>query len=164
LLEATAQAAEVREVAVVRDGERAVRVVDGEGLRVLEAALPRGRVAHVADRRRALKPLEHALAERVLHEPERAVRVDALAVGADDPAARLPGMLERRQAEVGEVGRLRGAPNPENPAFVVEVVVVASHGPRDVALALLRVPRAVPLARLEFGRYDAPRARTHCMV
>ena len=48
-LELGAELFGVREVAVVADRERAARVVDGDGLRVLDVRAAGRRVAHVAD-------------------------------------------------------------------------------------------------------------------
>ena len=53
LHEHVAQLLRVHEVAVVADRDLAVRAVDENRLRVLQAALARGRVAHVADGARA---------------------------------------------------------------------------------------------------------------
>ena len=57
-LESFAQRFGVGEVAVVGDGDRAARVVDGDRLRVLEQRAARGRVADVTDRDVAPQSLE----------------------------------------------------------------------------------------------------------
>ena len=104
-----AQLAGVDEVAVVRDGDLAVRAVDQERLRVLELALARGRIARVPDRDVPGQRLQRLLVERFGHVPHRARDAQLLAVGAADAGALLAAMLERVEAEVGEVGGLRDA-------------------------------------------------------
>ena len=75
-LELGAELLGVGEVAVVADGERAARVVDGDGLRVLDVRAARGRVAHVADGDAPGQLAELLLREGVLDEAHRAVRVE----------------------------------------------------------------------------------------
>ena len=59
--ELVAQLARVDQVAVVGDGDLAVRAVDQDRLRVLELALAGGRVARVADREVPGQRLERLL-------------------------------------------------------------------------------------------------------
>jgi hypothetical protein len=106
----------VGQVAVVADGQRAARVVDGEGLGVLDVGAPGGRVADVADGDAPGELGELVLREGVLHEAHRAVRVERLAVGRDDAARLLPAVLERVQTEVGHVGRLGMTEDAEDAA------------------------------------------------
>ncbi len=115
-LEALAQLGVVGEVAVVGDGDRAARVVDGEGLHVLEVRAARRGVAHVADGGRAGQRREILGAEDGLDEPHGAVGEEPLAVAGDDARGLLPAVLERVQPEVGEVRRLGVPVNPEDAA------------------------------------------------
>ncbi len=123
LLELLAELVGVREVSVVADGERALGVVDGERLRVLDVRAAGGRVADVTDGDAARQLREVLLAERVLDEAHRAVEVELLAVARDDARRLLAAVLERVQAEVREVRRLGVAVDAEDAALVAEMVV-----------------------------------------
>jgi hypothetical protein len=124
LLELFAERVGVREVAVVADRERALCVVDGERLGVLEVRAARGRVPDVTDRDATGELREVLLAERVLHEAHRAVEMELLAVGRDDARRLLPAMLKRVKAEVREVRRLDVTVDAEDAALVAKMVVV----------------------------------------
>src|SRR5262249_45832316 len=88
------------------DREVAVRVLDGERLRIAEVRRARGRVAGVADRRLARQLLEGGAVEDVGHEPGIALDVERPAVGRDDPGRLRTAGLERVQTEVREVRSL----------------------------------------------------------
>ena len=120
--EFVAQLLRVDEVAVVADGDLAVRAVDQEGLRVLELALSGGRVADVPDRRRPEQPGEGPLVERVRDVAHLARGAEPLAVARDDAGALLPAVLEGVQPEIGEVGRLGMVVDAEDAALVAELV------------------------------------------
>ena len=124
---AVAQLLGVGEVAVVADGERAARVVDGEGLGVLDVRAAGGGVAHVADGDAPGSARQLVLREGVLHEAHRAVGVELLAVGGDDAGRLLPAVLERVQPEVGEVGRLGVAEDAEDAAHARASVAPAAR-------------------------------------
>ena len=113
----------VHEVAVVRDGERAlVRVVD-DGLRVLEERLARRRVPHVADRRGAGQAGEPCLVEDVGDVAHLLLDGHALAGPRDDARGLLPPVLHRIEAEVRQVRGVRVAEDAEDPALVPELVL-----------------------------------------
>ncbi len=76
----------------------------------------RGAVAHMADGSIAGKVLQRRLAEGVLHQAERAMGEEAAAIGRDDARALLTAMLQRMEAEVGEVRSLLRAPDAEHTA------------------------------------------------
>ena len=75
--------------------------------------------------------------EDVLNEAEPTVREERRSVGGDDARRLLSPMLERVETEIGEVARLLGAPDAEDAALIVKMVVVAhargSCGRRDGA-------------------------------
>jgi hypothetical protein len=127
----------VDEVAVVRDRDRAPRVLHREGLGVLEVRGARRRVADVADGGAALQPREHVRREDVRDEPHLAVDVEALAVGGDDPGRLLAAVLERVEPEVGVVRgvlELAEGPDPEDSTLFLLLVEdgVVPHGRRGV--------------------------------
>src|SRR6185436_5224241 len=62
------------------------------------------------------------LVERIGHVAHRAGRAHALPVGGDDAGAFLAAVLQRVQAEVGEVGRFGVAEDAEDAAFVLELI------------------------------------------
>ena len=135
--ELVAQLARVDEIAVVRDGDLSVRAVDQERLRVLELALAGRRVARVADGRCGRQRLERRLVERLgdlAHAARTRIR---FAVGGGDAGALLAAVLERVEAEVGEVGGLGMSEDAEDAALVFEFV----H-PSPPAAAALAAPAA----------------------
>src|SRR6266704_1323693 len=79
----------------------------------------------MADGGLAGEALEYLLgAEDVGHEPHALVGVEAEPVGRDDAAALLAPVLERIEAEIGQVGRLRVVVDPENTAFFFWLVKI----------------------------------------
>ncbi len=142
----------VRQVAVVADGERAARVVDRDGLGVLDVRAAGRRVADVADRDATRELGELLLRERVLHEPHGAVRVERLAVGRDDARRLLPAVLQRVKAEVGHVGGFGVAEDAEDAAFVAEVVVL-----QELASRPWRGPGAPRRMRMRTTRHPGHR-------
>ena len=119
--ELVAQLAGVDEVAVVGHGDLAVGAIDQEWLRVLELALAGRRIARVADSDMPRQSLERVLVERLGDLPHRARNPELLAVGRSDAGALLPSMLERIQAEVGEVGGLGMPEDSEDAALVFKL-------------------------------------------
>ena len=110
----------------MRDRDLAVGAVDQERLRVLQPALTGGRVAGVADRQMPGQPSSARFVERVGDLPHRPRDAHLAPVGGDDARALLAAMLQRVQAEVGEVRRLGMPEDPEDAAFVFEFI---EHGP-----------------------------------
>ena len=120
--ELIAQLARVDEVAVVRDGDLPVRAIDQDRLGVLQPAFASCRVSRVTDRDVAGQRVQRALVERIGHVAHRARYPDQGAVGGRDAGALLTAMLQRVEAEVGEVRRLGMAEDPEDAALVLELV------------------------------------------
>src|SRR5687768_4605037 len=65
------------------------------------------RITDVSNRGRPGQAGEVGRREAVVHEPHRAVRVKALAIGGNDAGRLLTPVLQRVQSQVGEFGRLR---------------------------------------------------------
>ena len=124
----------VHEVAVVRDGERAlVRVVD-DGLSVLEERLARRRIPHVADRRGAGQAGEPCFVEDVRDVSHLLLDGHALARPRDDSGGLLPPVLHRIEPEVRQVRGVRVTVDAEDPALVAELVLRLFLGsPRHVS-------------------------------
>ena len=86
---------DVQDLAVAGDrGELAVRGIDEERLRVLDAAGSGRRVADVADRRRPCQLAQVLLVEAVGDDPHRAMAAQLVTVGGHDTGALLPAMLQ----------------------------------------------------------------------
>src|SRR5262249_10097684 len=115
-LELAPELGRVHEVTVVRQRDRAVRVLDGEGLRVLHRRFARRRIAHVTDRQLAGQVLELRVAEGLGDEAHLAPGGDAVSVAGGDPRGLLPAVLEGVESEVGEVARLRVTVDAEDAA------------------------------------------------
>ena len=115
----------VDDVAVVADADLAVHAVDDDRLRVGQLALAGGRVARVADGDMAGQRRERLLVEDVVDVAHLADRADAGAVRRRDAGALLPAMLQRVEAEIGELGGLGVAVDAEDAALLAELV---EHG------------------------------------
>src|SRR4030095_3795333 len=101
--------------------------VDGLGadrLRVAQVRAACGGVAHVADGAMAGQALEPVAAEHVRPPAHRLLHVEAVPVGGGDARGLLPAVLQRVEAEIGDVGGLGMVPHAEEPALVVELVAV----------------------------------------
>src|SRR5205085_4878998 len=110
------------EVAVVADGDLAVLAGDEEGLRLAYGDLAGGRVARVADGRRAGQSVQTLLDEDLGDQAHRALRAQQRGVGGDDAARLLPAVLQLVEAEVGHARGLGVAVDAEDAALVVETV------------------------------------------
>ena len=124
-LQLVAELAGVGQVAVVGHRDGPPMAVDEIGLGVSGHGVARGRVPRVADGPVALDRVQGGLVEHVVHEAHALVHAQPPAVAAaDDPRRFLAPVLLGVEAEVGEVGGLRMAVDPEERAAIVEAVVV----------------------------------------
>ena len=112
----------VHEVAVVADGDLAVRAFDQDRLRVLEPAVTRGGIPHVAHGARSGQPRERVLVEAVGHVAHRLVGDQPRAVRGGDTGALLPAMLQGVEAEIRQVRGLGVAVDAEDAAFLAKLV------------------------------------------
>src|SRR5215204_5429898 len=136
----------VREVAVVAEGEARVahRAVDGLG--VAPAARPGGRVPVVPDGEVAFERGEASLVEHLGHEAHVLHDGDRLAVADGDPRRLLAAVLQREQAQIGQVShRLPGGVDAENTARVAET--------------LLHLPTSMPYLCSPSGNFHSWRTR-----
>ena len=131
-LEPAAQLVGVHEVAVVRDGERALGPLDHERLAVLEHGRAAGRVAVVADGEAAPEAAQDLLVEDLRHVAHAAVADEGLPVRGHDARRLLPPVLEGVEAQVRERRRLRMAEDADHAALLVELV---EHPPAAFTLA-----------------------------
>jgi hypothetical protein len=104
--------------------EGADRALEHERLRVLDARLPRSRVAGVPDRRVARQPGERRRVEVVGDQPHGLVHLDLPGIERGDARRLLSAVLQGMDAEVGDVRRLGVPEDAEHAALVVELVVV----------------------------------------
>ena len=132
----------VDQVAVVAERDRAVGGGAERRLRVLPGAGTGGRVARVPDREVALERVERGLVEDLRDQPHVLVDQDLAAVADRDPGGLLAAVLQRVEAEVGQLGDvLAGRPDAEDAAGVlgalllrVEVVVEPTVAPTPARL------------------------------
>ncbi len=122
VLQFAAQRQAVRQIAVVTQCHVAVVEAEDERLDVVDAAGTGSGIAHMADRPVSLQTFDFAFVAEHLGQQTRAAMTDEMTVIVGDNAgAFLTTMLQRVQAEVGESGGVRVAPNAENTAFLVDV-------------------------------------------
>ena len=131
MFELAAQLERVRQVAVVRQRELALVAVDHDGLRVDQRRIAGGRIARVADGRGAGQVRDHFRRENLLHVAHGLVHVQVRAVGRGDASRFLPAMLQRVEAEIGQLRGLGMAENAEDAAVIVEVIVRRGCGFRS---------------------------------
>ena len=159
--EVAAQRQAVGQVAVVGDREAAAVELGEERLDVAQDRLAGGRVAHVADGREALQPLDRgAVREAVADEAELALEMEDVAVEGDDAGRLLAAMLEGVQAERGDRRGVRVAVDAEDAAFLaqgvaIEVEVVGAAFARRTRPATFQT---VQTSSLSSGRARAPKA------
>ena len=120
--ELVAQLAGVHDVAVVADGDLAVRAVDQDRLGIRELALASRRVTDVTDGQRPGQVRQLVVVERFGDVAHRPGHTHVPNVGGGDAGALLPAVLERVQAEIRHVGRLGVAEDAEDAALFPELV------------------------------------------
>ncbi len=109
----------VDQVAVVSQGNRAVREFAHEGLGVDEGARSGGGIADMADGEGIAQPLQDAvvLAENAGDLSHAGVALDAIAIAGGDPGGFLAPMLKAVQSEIGFFHGFRIPVDSEDPAF-----------------------------------------------
>ena len=113
----------VGEVAVVAERDFALVAVDHDRLRVEQRFVSGGGVARVADGEIAGKICEDRRGEDFFDFAHGAVEMELGAVAGDDAGGFLAAMLERVEAEVGELRGFFVAEDAEDATVVVEVIV-----------------------------------------
>ena len=112
----------IDQVAVVRDGDRAFVRLHQDGLRIEQRGIASRGVARVADGQSAAHLREHIFGEDVGDRAHGLVRARGQAVGGDDAGRFLAAMLQRMQAEVSQLLRLRVREDRDHAALVVKFV------------------------------------------
>ena len=129
LVEPFAERHRVRQIAIVRDREATLGKLGEQGLDVAQGGVAGGRIAVVPDRDPPDQLAHHRVAVEIARNmPHRAVGMIIAAVIADDPGGFLPAVLERVEAQRDEARRLVGAPDREDPALLVKVIVIERVG------------------------------------
>src|SRR5882762_5679693 len=123
MLELAAPFGGVGEIAVVAEGDFAFVAVDHDGLGVEQRFVAGSGVARVADGEAARELREHAGLENFFDFAHGAMDVQLFAVARDDAGGFLAAMLQRVEAEVGEVGGFRMAKDTEDTTLVVKMIV-----------------------------------------
>ena len=97
-------------------------------LRVLPGGAAGRRVPGVPDRDGALQRLQRALVEDLRDQAHVLVDEDLVAVADRDAGGLLPAMLQRVEAEVGELrDLLAGGPDPEDAAGVLRPLLAGEY-------------------------------------
>ena len=131
LLQAGANFQRIGDVAVVRQRDLALVALHHDGLRVEQRRIAGGGVARVADGQRAGKLRQHVGGEDVGDQPHGLVQLQLLAVGRGDARRFLPAMLQRVQAEVGELGGLGMAVDGHHATFFAQFIGCNQHRSPD---------------------------------
>ena len=135
---AAASSCGVDQVAVVAERDRAVGGRAERRLGVLPGARAGGRVAAVADREVALERRERRLVEDLRDQAHVLVDQDLAAVADRDAGRLLAAVLQRVEAEVGQLGDvLARGPDAEDAAGVLGALVVRIEGRGQPAVATL---------------------------
>src|SRR5207244_12099144 len=99
----------------------------------------------VADGAMPGQPAQALGMENVGHPPHRLLGVERVPVGGRDARRLLASVLERVEAEIGDVGRLWMVPDAEEAALVMEPVVVTPCGAQSRSSKRVRCdPRERP--------------------
>jgi hypothetical protein len=122
LAEFLAQLHRVDDVAIVGHGDAALVAGDGERLGVEESRIAGGRIARVTDGESAGQLVQHIAGEDLGHVAHGLVAVEISAIAGADASALLAAMLERIEAEVGELGGFGVPVDGDDAAFLVELV------------------------------------------
>ena len=124
MFEPAAQLERVGQVAVVAQRELALVAIDHDRLRVDQRGVAGRGIARVADRGVAGQALDHLRRENFLHVAQASVQVQVRAVGRGDARRFLAAMLQRVEAEIGQLRRFGMAEDAEHAAVIVEMIVV----------------------------------------
>ena len=119
LLKLGANFERIGEIAVVRQRDLALVALHHDGLRIEQRRIAGGGVARVADGERAGNAGQHVGGEDVGDQAHGLVQLQLLAVGGGDARRFLAAMLQRVQAEVGELGGLGMAVDGHHATFFV---------------------------------------------
>ncbi len=136
--ELAAQRQAVGQVAVMADCEAAAVELGEQRLHVAQDGLAGGRIAHVADRRRAGQPVDHlAAGEIVADQPHAPLGMKPGAVERDDAGGFLAAVLERVQTERRDGGGVRVVDDAEHAALFAQAIVVTIEFKEAVAVGEL---------------------------
>jgi hypothetical protein len=107
----------IRQIAVVRKGDRSPPAVNQDRLGIPRRTLPRSRIPDMTQGRVAVKPLQSRFAEKVRYVAHPLLNKQLFAVGTYDTCRLLTAMLQRIQSQICYAGSFRMRDNPENSAF-----------------------------------------------
>ena len=142
-LEPVAQLGGVGEVAVVRERDGARVAAAERRLGVLPGAGAGRGVAAVADREVALERAQAALVEDLGDQAHVLVDQEARAVTGGDARRLLAAVLQRVEAEVGELGDLlAGSPDPEDAAGILRGLLTGDEVMCQSSVAACHVPQS----------------------
>src|SRR5438128_6462244 len=146
----------VGEVAVVADGEPAELEIGEEWLHVAQRHLAGRGVAHMAEGGMTEEPADDFLRAEILADmTHAAMGMELLAIIGNDPSGFLAAMLERVQAERDQRGGVGMAIDPEDAAFLAQMVVIMGMGREHRCSHRAMVGRMLP-CRTTNGDGDAP--------
>src|SRR5260370_35872268 len=146
----------VGEVAVVADGEPAELEIGEQRLHVAQRHLAGRGIAHMAEGGMTEEPADDFLRAEILADmTHAAMGMELLAVIGQYPGGFVAAMLERVQAERNQRGGVGMAVNPEEAAFLGQMVVIVGIGCEHRCGHRAMVGRMLP-CRATNGDRDAP--------
>ena len=120
-----AQNGRIGQIAVMRHRQPAKGEIGIQRLHIAQHHIARGGIPVMADGSMALQPVHHPLILKILpHQPDAAMRVEALAIMGDDAGRCLAAMLQRMQPERGQRPGIGMVPNPEHAALIMRPVEI----------------------------------------
>ena len=142
----------VGQIAVVGDRNRAMTAIDRQRLRVLDVTSAGGRVADVSDGAASRQLVDLIGRKDVLNEAHPAVHEELLAVARNDARGFLPSVLQRVQAEIGQIRGFIGPKHAKHAALIMKMIVVrpphrAFIAPRPPCVHDSRMPLVRACAR-----------------
>src|SRR5210317_529766 len=113
----------VDQVAVMRNGDTATRIIDHDRLDILEVAAAGRRVTDMTNRVAPRQAIEDRIAlEDIGNEPHIAIGVKVLTISRNNATALLTAVLQSIKTQIGQIGGFRMAKNTENTTFILKLV------------------------------------------
>src|SRR5579871_3132657 len=139
-LELRAQIAEIYQVAIVRNGDKALRRIHANRLRIQQRGVTGSGIARMADGHRSRQLLQHIFAEDLRHQAHTLDVCHVVPVGRCDARRLLPAMLQRVKTQISLPGCIGMTMNGHDAALFMQLVITALSAPRFAALRLVPEP------------------------
>ena len=149
------QLGRVDDLAVVHCGKAADAAPRHQRLDVLDFAAAGRTVAHMPDRAAAGQGFQITRTECFGEQPLSLMATDALSIRRGDAGALLPAVLQRMQAEIGQLCCLRMLKNPKHPALLVQFLHASFLHPYLLLAFIRNAEKACRIPAAIFRRRDA---------